>query len=350
MLTSKFVITTAPKLQKSALRELKHVSHNLKKICNFKDGIFLAETDMPTSDFTESLVKADPIFVKHIMPVQAEVALTGWKAADLPAILENTEEICKIATDEEFSVQCRRIGTNYEYSAKDVEVFVGSSFAAKGAIPIFSDTKVEVKDLRKIISIFLFFGSGYVGCSTARENLNEHCDEYRIFSKYPREVSRAEFKLKEAIRKFGLNIPWGRALDLGAAPGGWTKVLADAGMQVIAVDPAQLDKKVLRIPTVTYVKSKAEDYTIEGDFELLVNDMNVDPEESAKIMVNIAPHLKPDSFAVMTCKLVIRNADKLLSNIKPILESAYEILRIKHLFHNRREVTILLRRKSDDVS
>ena len=138
-MTSEFVVTAAPELYKSALKELRQVNRNLEKLCDFKDGIFLVETDMPAADFTEGLLRIDPIFVKHVMSVQAKVALTGQKAVDLPVILASVRQVCEIAAGEEFSVQCRCIGASYEYNAKDVEVFVGSSFEAQGAVPTFSD-------------------------------------------------------------------------------------------------------------------------------------------------------------------------------------------------------------------
>ncbi len=301
----------------------------------------------PVSEFTRALVQTDPICVKHIMPVQAEFSLTKSKDGDLPVILANAQRVCSLAAGARFAVQCRRLGVGYDYDAKDVEVFIGSYFEDKGAVPCFSDVAIAAEAGQKIISLYLFEDSGFLGFSTIEENLNEHCDEYRVFSRQAREVNRAEFKLIEALRKFRLNLPAGRALDLGAAPGGWTKVLAEAGMQVVAVDPAELSEKVARLATVTHIKARAEDYLGEGDFDLLVNDMNIDPEASARLMVRMAPFLRSGAYALMTVKLVIRNPDRLLNNITPILTSAFDLIKVKNLFHNRFELTVLLRRKAN---
>ncbi len=63
-------------------------------------------------------------------------------------------------------------------------------------------------------------------------------DEPRRRSAVPTVVSRAEHKLAEAIHVFGLDLRAGmRAIDLGAAPGGWTFLLAERGLDVVAVDP-----------------------------------------------------------------------------------------------------------------
>jgi 23S rRNA (cytidine2498-2'-O)-methyltransferase len=273
------------------------------------------------------------------------VSLTGRRETDLPIVLERARQVAVLAPGERFCVQCRRVGPGFDYDAKDVEVCVGSNFEVQGAVPAFSDTAVTAEETLKVVSVYLFNDTGYIGFSTVRQNLNEHCDEYRVRSRHARTVSRAEYKLMEALRKFRVAIPAGRALDLGAAPGGWTRVLADAGMEVVAVDPADLAPQVAALPGVTHVRVRAEDFASDGAFDLLVNDMNVDPEQSAGAMVTMARHLRPDAAAIMTVKLVIRNAGKLLDNVRPILAPAYEVLKVKCLFHNRREVTVLLRRK-----
>jgi 23S rRNA (cytidine2498-2'-O)-methyltransferase len=342
---SEYIVTATPELWRSAFRELQAIAPDLRKIRDFRDGVFLVRSEASGAEFAEAAVRLDPVFVRHLMPVQAEVRLTGLRSADLPALLGAAGEVSDIRDGERFSVQCRHVGLEHDYNAKDVEVFVGSHYERAGAVPVFSDVTVEIDDLQKVVSVYVFQDAGFVGCCRARDNLNEHCDEYRVFSRRPREVSRAEYKLLEAIRKFRLSVSGGRALDLGAAPGGWTWVLADLGMHVLAVDPAELDEKVARLPSVTHLKLRAEEYQGAGDFDLLVNDMNVEPERSAATIVKLAPQLRPGAFAIMTLKLVIRNPDRLIAQVRPILDEAYAIVRMKNLFHNRLEVTLLLRRR-----
>jgi len=339
------IVTTSPELRSWALRELRVIAPDLRVAREFAAGVFMVATDTDGRTFSDALVRADPVFVKHAMPVQAEADLTGRRETDLPLILDRARQAATLAPGERFCVQCRRVGPGFDYDAKDVEVCVGSHFEGQGSVPVFSDTAVAAEESLKVISVYLFRDKGYVGFSTVGQNLNEHCDEYRVFSRHGRTVSRAEYKLIEALRRFRVTVPSGRALDLGAAPGGWTRVLADAGMNVVAVDPADLDPSVIALPGVTHARVRAEDYVSDGGFDLLASDMNVDPEQSAAAMVTMARHLRPGAPAIMTVKLVIRNAARLLDNIRPILAPAYDVVRIKCLFHNRREVTVLLRRK-----
>ena len=64
--------------------------------------------------------------------------------------------------------------------------------------------------------------------------------------------SRAYLKLWEALTRLGRHPgPGETCLDLGAAPGGWTWVLAKLGAQVAAVDKAPLDAAVAAMPGVT---------------------------------------------------------------------------------------------------
>ena len=344
-MTALFIATATPELQKTAWGELLAVDVDLRRRRLFKDGVFMVETDWQGLAFAAAVGQADPIFVKHIMPVQRQVELGGEMEADLAALEAAVLELEPLPEGAPFSVQCRRVGPAADYRAKDVEVRIGTRLEALGGVPCFSDMNAQVDPDQQVVSLFLFGGRGYVGCSPAGANLNDHCDEYRIFSRHARSVSRAEFKLLEALRKFRLQVAGGRALDLGAAPGGWTKVLADRGMEVVAIDPGQLLPEVVALPGVTHLQIKAEEYQGDGAFDLLVNDMNMDPEDSAQLMVDMAPWLKAGSRAVLTVKLVVRRPDRLLARTAAVLEPAYEIERVKHLFHNRLEVTILLRRR-----
>lgn len=64
--------------------------------------------------------------------------------------------------------------------------------------------------------------------------------------------SRAYLKLWEALTRLGRHPgPGETCLDLGAAPGGWSWVLAKLGAQVVAVDKAPLDAAVAAMPGVT---------------------------------------------------------------------------------------------------
>jgi 23S rRNA (cytidine2498-2'-O)-methyltransferase len=154
--------------------------------------------------------------------------------------------------------------------------------------------------------------------------------------------------LKEALSKYNLHLngQGKKALDCGAAPGGWTKVLADYGYDVIAVDPGDLDESLKNNKKVIHYKCRIEDLVpkFQGYFDIIVDDMNIEPIETAKIMGGLARCMKPDGLAIVTLKLP-GNPEKEIEEGKEELLKNFKILSINSLFHNRQEVTVLIQNK-----
>ncbi len=76
--------------------------------------------------------------------------------------------------------------------------------------------------------------------------------------------SRAYLKLWETFARLRRQPAAGeRCLDLGAAPGGWTWLLARTGADVVAVDKAPLDPTVAALDNVTFVAGSA--FALEPD-------------------------------------------------------------------------------------
>lgn len=70
--------------------------------------------------------------------------------------------------------------------------------------------------------------------------------------------SRAYLKLWEAFARLRRQPqPRERCLDLGAAPGGWTRLLARSGAEVLAVDKAPLAPDVAALPNASILPSAA---------------------------------------------------------------------------------------------
>ena len=94
--------------------------------------------------------------------------------------------------------------------------------------------------------------------------------------------SRAHFKLEQLDRRFGLIRPSTRVLELGAAPGGWTRYLAQRvspakGGRVVAVDVRAMD-----VPAgVAFIQEDIHDESfvtrldgeLGGALQLVLSDM-----------------------------------------------------------------------------
>ncbi len=343
-----FIITFTPTFKRNVLAELSCVDKSVKIDTSFDKTVMLIKTSLSKEKFIRECLKYSPIFIKHMMPVDKIISISGNKEMDFSQLISILDTFVKLKNNDKFAVQCRiKNMENIDYNSKDVEVALGMHFEKSGAIATFSDNKIINEDIY-VISILMSNEKAYIGYSTSKENLNFHCDEHRIASREGRKISRAENKLKEAIAKFNIKLSGeGVALDIGAAPGGWTKVLADYGYNVIAVDPGDLKKELYDNHKIQHMKCKIEDLSFKNYFDIIVNDMNVDPQITANIMNKLSSTLKKDGLAIVTYKL--SNVSKSMEDIKEaskILSSNYEVLTVKSLYHNRQEVTALLKNKN----
>lgn len=162
------------------------------------------------------------------------------------------------------------------------------------------------------------------------------------------QVSRAEFKLEELFSY--VDPPQGRAaMDLGASPGGWTRIVHSQGFSTVhAVDPAALDERVLALPGVIHHRETAGDFLKAYDGEpvdLIVNDMRMVPQLTAHTMVDAAAHLRPGGQAIITLKLGTNNPEKQIDDALEVLAASYDPSFMRQLQHNRHEVTVVATRR-----
>lgn len=169
-------------------------------------------------------------------------------------------------------------------------------------------------------------------------------------AKPPDQISRSEFKLEEIFKLFEMPLqPGGIALDFGASPGGWTRLLRRAGYMVWAVDPADLDSRLLSDPAVHHVRTTAGAFLRWQDrrYDLVVNDMRMEPARSCQLMLDAAQHLGNRGMAIVTLKLEQHDPLGQVEASLQTLARAYDIVFARQLFHNRHEVTVVARRHRD---
>lgn len=342
--SSAYIVTFTPFFKNTSRREMEALDSSYKVEKVISDCISLVSSEHMYDEFTHNIVENTPIFIKHIMPVMDAGKIEGNLEEDKKLLLERVKDIAKIEKGGKFAVQCRVISGSLPYSAKDIEVYIGEDYYNNGYVPSFSDREIRNEDI-DIISILLHEKDFYVGVSKSNENLNFHSDEHRIGSRTGREISRAENKLKEALSTFKVELKGGGiALDLGAAPGGWSKVLADYGYKVLAVDPANLDDRLENDPRIVHIRSKSQDLKLEEPLDLIVNDMNMDPQDTAEIMNELAPLLAEGGLAILTLKLP-SSPKRSVQEAVDILKLRYDVKKVRSLSHNRQEVTALLQKK-----
>lgn len=162
------------------------------------------------------------------------------------------------------------------------------------------------------------------------------------------QLSRAEFKLEEAFALFDIDVGDNRrALDLGASPGGWTRVLRKMGLSVWAVDPGDLDPTLQRDPQVHHFPTTAGAFlnSQKGTFGMAVNDMRMPPELSSSLMLEFAAILDRKAPIVLTLKLRQKRPRETIADSLKILSKAYNLRHVRQLYHNRHEITVIATRK-----
>ena len=153
----------------------------------------------------------------------------------------------------------------------------------------------------------------------------------------------------EALDVFGIRLRKGsHALDLGAAPGAWTIVLRRRGVRVTAVAPAEMYESLQDDSCVRHYHLTAEDYLnyCDQNYDVIVNDMIMDAQDSSRLMVAYAPYLRNNGIGIMTLKLRRWNMLRVMDHSYRILRKAYKIMQVRQLVSNKREVTLFLRKKT----
>ncbi len=323
-------------------------------------GVLLYDAGIPFAELAAQWRITPPIFVRHVVPVQA-IAPLGGHAGD-PAFLARTLPDALPALDValRFSVQTR-ILVEVPYKPYDLNTTLAAALAANNG------PTLDVRAPQQIVSVAcvslhtwrpdasLMIGGAHVGrgrrlaafagLSLAADNLSSWAGGMRRFAREEGQVSRAEFKLLEAFEVFGVELPpRGMALDLGAAPGGWTRVLRQRGQYVTAVDPGELDARLVGDRGIRHLRITAEQYLQDGPdrFDVIVNDMRMDARDSARLMAAFARFLYPHGWALMTLKLPEHDRQPVLDQAFVILRRTYRIAGARQLFHNRSEITVLL--------
>ena len=150
--------------------------------------------------------------------------------------------------------------------------------------------------------------------------------------------SRAYLKLWEALTRLGAwPQPGELCVDLGAAPGGWTWVLAGLGARVLAVDRAPLAPEVAAMPGVVVRRESAFglDPGSVGAVDWLCSDVIAYP---ARLLALVRGWIAAGAARRIVCTV------KFQGGTDHAAAEAFAAIpggRVVHLFHNKHELTFL---------
>ena len=169
--------------------------------------------------------------------------------------------------------------------------------------------------------------------------------------KMPRDApSRSTLKLAEALHVFvGDNEerilrPEMKAVDLGAAPGGWTWQLINRGLHVTAVDNGTLKGDLVDNALVRHLKEDGFRYRPKRPVDWMVCDM---VEQPARIAALVATWFREGwtERCIFNLKLPMKKRLEEVNKCRAVIEHALQLtgreyeIRIKQLYHDREEVT-----------
>mgnify|MGYP000947741587 CR=1 FL=1 len=159
--------------------------------------------------------------------------------------------------------------------------------------------------------------------------------------------SRAYRKLWEALVLAGtMPAPGQTCIDAGASPGGWTWAIAGLGADVLAIDRAALDSRVLAMPGVRYLKHNA--FTLKpedlGPVDWLFSDVICYPEA---LYDWVASWLASGLAKNYICTIKMQGKDW-NSDVTGLFASIPGS-RTVHLWHNRHELTWMLTTDAGDA-
>lgn len=161
--------------------------------------------------------------------------------------------------------------------------------------------------------------------------------DFRFIEDKKNPPNRAYLKLWEALSLLGTYPKKGEtAVDLGASPGGWTYVMQTLGTSVTAVDKAELDPSISRLPRVSFLQQSAfalEPKNFEQPIDWLLCDVACYPERLYPLVKNWVDSGKAKHM-IFTIKLQGKTDFAALAPFQALPGA-----RVIHLQQNKHEVT-----------
>ena len=307
-------------------------------------GPDVGAVSVPGTSLTEvaATVHSKPIvFVRHLSEELRRITLPGATPetvaeAALGVVVEQR------TPGTEVSVQCWVSGKSpVDYGSRELFAAISDALTEAGY-------PVRRGGADGVLSACVSHGAVSIGFAEVGDALSDWPGGRIRLAKREELVSRAELKLEEAIGVFGIELPArGAAVDLGASPGGWTSILLRHGLEVWAVDPGDIDPRLLAQRRVHHERTTSGQFfsVSRKRFDVAVNDMRMDPELSCTVMLDAADSLVPGAVVVLTLKLGLQRPLETVQRCLSTLRRRYEIVDARQLQHNRHEITVLCRRR-----
>ena len=354
-------------------------SAELRRRCQIKvaersryNDITMMVAELSSKNDAVSLLSARFSFIDFMMPI--DVVLLD--VTDTEMLHSPVFDLVKSIGLRDIVIEIKKIYSNVGGNAKSIEVELGERLEQHGIYPNLVSPK-------SVIYIVLIGNNAFIG-HTVAEN-PQKIDHFRFASKIEnRQINRAEFKLREAINYFNINLKGIKAcLDIGAAPGGWTHLLLQNSLKVVAVDYSDLDYSMMEGKRILVLAESKDTESVRESagrigvevaelgknintqgfdlvhlkshidrndiipmlsglwkFDLLCIDVNSATSDVIPLAAKLSSLLSEGAILLVTAKL---STDVIEDHVKDVmvgLSKNYCEIQIKKLPHNRMEFTV----------
>jgi 23S rRNA (cytidine2498-2'-O)-methyltransferase len=339
-----FILTSNHGFAQYAQEEIKRLFSHVRFNILVPTEIILFELDWPRESALDMIKSNEPVFVRHLQPVDQRWSLISEEKDEQVMLYLQTwiHALPPFKLNERVAIHIR-MQDKYSMPLTALEI--------KQVCESWLNDSHQVISVQQqanwIISIYISSTHMYVCCAEPSDLLSDWPGGAIRFKKQDDLISRATFKLLEAESVFSINFNlFSQALDIGAAPGGWTSFLLDRGLHVTAIDPARLHESLMVHPRLTYYSKKIAEMKFENHiFDLIVCDMSFSPKHTVNDLITVIHTLKKGGRLLMTVKLMHKKPFQTIRNVVQSLEAQLQMIKAKQLFHNREEFTILFIKK-----
>ncbi len=346
-----YIVFTSSIFRKSSLDELGSIAP-FKIIGEFGNFLVIDSDDDALHEKSSS-----SLLTYCALPIllQGSIAEKRYRESIL-ALIRNAG----LAKGQTIKLECVNLNSRTVYSAKDLEVWLGLQLEGLGYLPDLQDPDI-------LVYLVLLDMRCYVGYMETAKLQRPFVNPLRYYHR-KRLVSRSELKLEQAFDDF--KVPKGGiAIDLGAAPGGWSCYLARMGFKVIAVDSAAMDYEAidktgiklkrssgsgkirareLEGCDILHVKetseSAAKRIAVHG-IDLITDDMNTDCNGTYAAIKPYIGMLRHSAAAIITVKCISKNIPKYTRQAAALFGKEFVVMGMRVLPSNRQEFTLFARRK-----
>lgn len=337
----RIVFSAAETYLSTAIRELRSAYPSARVEQIGPDAGSLLAANLGISELAVECLRRPIVFGRHLMRERGRIAAEE-AAEDVDLIWESALDALRAeAVGAELSLHVWTSGASPVLRPDELRRRIAARLTER-------DLRIVRGGAEWILSVLLTPDDVVLGLNRREDALADWPGGRVGLAHRPDQVSRAELKLDELFQLFSIDLPpTGVALDLGASPGGWTRVLRRRGLAVWAVDPAELDPRAAADPGVTHVRTTAGRFLAETrtTFDVLANDMRMDAFRSSEVMLAAAGRLRRGGLVIATLKIAPRDALTTVQSCFVTLNRSYELLHARQLFHNRNEITVVLRRR-----